>query len=92
MIRWADKAPAETREYVIDWYDLGLLPCGDTITGSTWNAGGGVTLSDPGMDRTYTRVTVAGGVRGGEYRISNTITTAHGAELVRTGMLAVKEL
>lgn len=92
MIRWEDKAPAETREYLIDWRALGLLCAGETIVGSTWNASAGLALSDPGIDRNRTRVTVAGGAIGGEYRIANTITTSQGAEMVRTGMLAVKEL
>lgn len=92
MIRWADKGPAEARDYVIDWRDLGLLPDGDTIVGSAWSPSAGVTLSDLGMDSTCTRVTVAGGVVGGEYRIANSVTTAAGFEMVRTGMLAVKEL
>lgn len=92
MIRWADKAPGETREYVIDWLARGLLPDGDTIVGSAWIASVGLTLSDPGMDPTCTRVRVAGGAIGGEYRVANTITTAAGETKMQTGMLAVKEL
>lgn len=84
------KDPGSVIEYAVDW-DAGYL-AGRSISQSTWSVlPAGLTLTDPRQAGGRTAITVAGGVAGAVYRISNRVTLADGSSDERTLVVRVEE-
>jgi hypothetical protein len=77
MSHYVTKAPAEVKDFRIDWTDaLG----DDTIDQSTWESETGLTIGPTSSSHTTTSATVwlSGGTDAHVYIVTNTITTAGG--------------
>lgn len=63
----------------------------DTIVASTWTAESGITIEafTPPFTATTTTTWLSGGTHGGEYEVTNTITTAAGRVEVAIISIAV---
>lgn len=74
------KDPTATLDYAIDWQAAYLD--GQTIQSSLWDvapdAAGGITVSAANHDGGRTMVTLAGGMRGMRYQITNRVTFSDG--------------
>ena len=74
------KDPAATIDYAVDWQAAYLD--GQTIAMSQWSVApsgaGGMTVTDAGHAAGRTAVTLAGGQRGGLYRLTNRVTLSDG--------------
>lgn len=74
------KDPAARLDYAIDWQAVYLD--GQTIVLSQWDvvpdAAGGIIVSDAGHDGGRAVVTLAGGLRGMRYQITNRVTLSDG--------------
>lgn len=85
----AEKDPADTFDYEIDWTDvLGE----DTITISRWGVPDGISGVSGSNTTTTTTIWVAGGTSGTDYGVVNEITTADGRVVARTMIIPVREL
>ena len=86
------KDPDDTAHYYMDW--TAKLLNGATVSSSSWIIQSGLTKSN---DTTVlagnykTRVTLAGGLAGGNYACTNTVVLSDGQTLQRTGVLRVRE-
>ena len=84
----ATKAPAENKDYALDWSaDLGT----DTIASSQFSISptGGTSVTQTGNTNTQTTVWITGGVAGTFYDVTNTVTTTAGRVLTKTFKLQV---
>jgi hypothetical protein len=82
-LRYTDHAPGADLDYSVDWSEW--LAAGETITGSSWPAVAGLTLSrDQVSGGTVASVFAAGGVAGQTYVLTNQITTSAGRVDSRT--------
>jgi hypothetical protein len=84
------KDPAAILDYYLDWT---AWLADDTLTDSMWVATGSasVTLMDPGVLGTVTRVWVDGGVNGELVDLTNHVVTAQGREDERTLRLILRD-
>lgn len=97
-IGWDTKSPDDDVPYTVDYTDV--IPETDTIQNSSWqpllvDGGGSSTLAvhDPIIilpDRLMTQTWVNGGASGQSYVVTNTITTANGAVIVRSFGLTIR--
>lgn len=70
----AEKAPGATLDYTLDYSQQ--LPPGASITGSTWSAAPGLTISGSSFTATVATVLLSGGTGGTWYLVSNVATTS----------------
>lgn len=82
-----EHAPNAKLDYGFDWSMY--LSAGETIATSTWSADS-LTTSSPQMGDKITSVFVEGGVIGGNYNLTNSITTSVGRRDSRTLKIFVK--
>jgi hypothetical protein len=80
-------SPGDTLDYSLDW--TALLQASETIASSSWAADTGVTLGAQSYFGTVTTVFAGGGVDGGAYRLTNTITTSGGRTFARAFQLRI---
>lgn len=83
-----DHAPAASLDYGFTWTDW--LEAGETITGSTWTATVGMTLSLDQISGATTSVFASGGVVSQLYYLTNTITTSESRSDSRVIVLSCK--
>jgi hypothetical protein len=88
----AVKDPDSVLDYKINWTIVmeNNNPV-DTISTSTWDQDGGVTLDSDSYTDTHATVWVSGGTLGEYVNLTNTILTVGGRTLVRTIKLSIKE-
>lgn len=85
---YVEQDPQDKLDYVLDWTDfVGALD----ISASTWaSTPNGLTLSDAAFSAKQTTITIAGGVVGQVYTVTNHVTFA-GREKDRSFDVVIKQ-
>lgn len=83
-----EHSPLAKLDYGFNWSSW--LVSGETITVSDWTVDVGLTPTTPQINGATTSVFVEGGVVGGNYNLTNTITTSAGRRDSRTLKIFVK--
>jgi hypothetical protein len=87
------KEPSAALDYSVDWGADYLA--GDALANSSWSVEpaevGGVEVASSDFDMLVSVVTVAGGLPGRIYRLTNQVTTAAGLQDSRSIMLRVEQ-
>lgn len=83
--RWPNKDPDEVLDYRLDW---SARLNGDTISASTWIVPTGITRDTDSNDAKTTTLWLSGG-SGGNYKLTNRITTSAGRTMEETVSIGV---
>jgi len=83
------KDPDDVLDYSRPWGKW--LATGETITTSSWIVPTGITKGSDTYDDTSATIWLSGGVAGGDYLITNRITTSAGRTVDRTFRIQVRE-
>lgn len=96
--KWPDKDPQEILDFDIDWAGTADSPgraFGDTLTGSTWT----ITVNDDtflvigatSFSTIATKVWLSGGTLKRMYTVTNTVTTAGGRTMEKSGTVTITQ-